>query len=120
MFEADRVSGHRAEISEQGTKTVNRESLLGPLGLGLGKGLLGPFCWCHHREAGSLGLVSVFVLKQKGSQGSSHVPLHVIGEHAEEDVGFHPVGQSVVDGADVEIDGFQCPKGPLHHGESLV
>jgi hypothetical protein len=50
----------------------------------------------------------------------SHVPLDVVGEHAQKDVGPHPILQSMVDRADLQIDRFQGAKRPLHLGEPLV
>src|SRR5512144_3040531 len=38
------------------------------------------------------------------------------GEHAEEDMGPHPAGQPMVDGADVEVDRLERPKGARDPG----
>ena len=49
-----------------------------------------------------------------------HVPLHVIGQHAEEDVGAHAGLQTVADRAHLEVDAFERAEGPLDLGQPLV
>jgi hypothetical protein len=41
------------------------------------------------------------------------MPFEIIGQHAEEDVRPHPVRQPVMDGPDLQIDGFDAAKGSL-------
>jgi hypothetical protein len=48
------------------------------------------------------------------------MPDHVIGEHAQKDVGAHPSGEAVVNRAHVEVHGFYGTEGPLDLGESLI
>ena len=48
------------------------------------------------------------------------MPDHVIGEHAQEDVGAHPSGETVVDRADVEVHGLQGAEGALDLGQALI
>ena len=57
------------------------------------------------------------VFEEDGSRGD--VPLDVVGEHAEEDVGAHPVLAPVVDGSE-EFDGLEAAEGALDAGEVLV
>ena len=60
------------------------------------------------------------ILEQQGRQLLAHVPVDVIGEHAEEDVRPHAAGEPVVDGADVEVDRLEVAEGALDVGEALV
>jgi hypothetical protein len=41
------------------------------------------------------------------------MPLDMIGEHAQEDVGAHPLGGPVADRADLKIDHLQASEGAL-------
>jgi len=45
------------------------------------------------------------------------VPFHVVGEHAQEDVGPNPGFGAVEDGADLEVHGLQAAEGPLQIAE---
>ena len=49
-----------------------------------------------------------------------HVPLHIIGEHAEEDVRPDARFQPMTDRPHVQIDTFQRAEGALHLGQPLV
>ena len=60
------------------------------------------------------------IIEQQLGPSLPHVPDHVIAEHAEEDMGPDPVGEAMVDGTDLEIDGLDGPKRALDPGESLV
>ena len=48
------------------------------------------------------------------------MPLDMVGEHAQEDVGAHPVGQPVVDRPDLEVDRLHAAERPFDKGERLV
>ena len=48
------------------------------------------------------------------------MPFEVVAEHAQEDVGAHPLGQPVVDRADMEVDGLDRADGPLDQAEGFV
>ena len=80
---------------------------------------LGPLCGGDDGAAAALGGVLVVVFEEDGSEGAAHVPLDVVGEHAEEDVGAHPVLAPVVDGSE-EFDGLEAAEGALDAGEVLV
>jgi hypothetical protein len=58
--------------------------------------------------------------EQQRCQRPAHVPLDVIGEHAEKDMRLHPAGEAIVDGADLEVDGLERAEGALDVGEALV
>ena len=72
-----------------------------------------------HRIARGLGLL-VGVGKHQFAPGLAHVPLDVVGEHAQEDMRAHPIGQTVVDRAHLQIDGLERTEGALDVGERLV
>ena len=48
--------------------------------------------------------------RTSAAPGLGHVPFDVVGEHAQEDVGAHPVGEAVMDGADADVDGLRVRK----------
>ena len=48
------------------------------------------------------------------------MPLGMIGEHAQEDMGTHARCGPMADRADIEIDGLQAAEGPLDAGQVLV
>ena len=58
--------------------------------------------------------------KSKGARRASHVPLDVVGEHAQKDVGSHSVGQAMVDGPHLEVDALVAAEGALDAAEALV
>jgi hypothetical protein len=52
-------------------------------------------------------LLLIIIVEKNGSQKLPHVPLDKISQHAKEDVGTHALGKAMMDGADLEVDGFQ-------------
>src|SRR4051812_26064324 len=50
----------------------------------------------------------------------AHVPLDVVGEHAQEDVGADAIFAPVVDRPDLEVDGLEGAEGAFHAGQRLV
>ena len=60
------------------------------------------------------------ILEQQRRQLPAHLPDHVIGEHAEKDMRPHPAGETMVHGADLEVDGLERAEGALDPGEALV
>ena len=73
-----------------------------------------------HRGALSFGRGRVVVVEQERLEGLAHVPLDVVGEHAQQDVRPHPVGAAVVDQAHLQVDGLEGPKGALDLRQVLV
>ena len=67
--------------------------------------------WCTQ----CLSCFLVGVVKQHRRQALTHVPFQVIGEHAQKDMRTDPIGQPVVDRADVQIDGLDAAKGSTFH-----
>ena len=73
----------------------------------------------RNRIALRLGLV-ILVTEQERPPGLEHVPLHIVSEHAEEDVGPDPVLETVSDGPHLEIQGLERAKRTFDLDESLV
>ena len=64
-----------------------------------------------------LGGGLVVIVEQQWCEGLPHMPLEVIGKHAEKDVGTHPIDQVMIDGADLEVDGLVAAKRLLDMAE---
>ena len=62
----------------------------------------------------------IFVGEEQGAPRFAHVPLDVVGEHAQQDVRAHPIGQMVVDGAHLQIDRLERAEGAFHIAQGLV
>ena len=60
------------------------------------------------------------VVEQQRRQGVAQMPLNMIGEHAEEDVGPYTVGGPMADGTDIEVDGLEASEGAFDPREILV
>ena len=77
------------------------------------------FCWSRgrgfrrgdHGGAGRAG--GVMVVEEQGSEASTHVPLDMVAEHAQQDVGAHPVRSMVMDGSHHEVHGFEGRQLPV-------
>ena len=48
------------------------------------------------------------------------MPLDVVGQHANEDVCADAIGEMVMDGAQLEVDGLEAAEGPLYMSQALV
>jgi hypothetical protein len=114
------VSGEGCEIGEEGAKAVDAQAVVCSLGSNLAAGGVGSQGGRDDGFAQGGGAGAVVILEEDGGEGLAHVPLEVIGEHAEEDVGAHAVGEAMVDGSDLEIDGLDRAEGALDEGEALV
>ena len=107
------------EVVEQCAQAMYRPAIIGflrafflagTLGcLGLGDGVALPSC-----------RVEFVVLEQHRRQGLPHVPLDVVGEHAQKDVGAHVGFAAVADGAHAQINAFEAAEGLLDLPETLV
>ena len=62
----------------------------------------------------------VFVGVGQRGQGAAQVPGQVLGEHADQHVGADPVGQVVVDRAQVQVVGLDVAEVAFDVGELLV
>jgi hypothetical protein len=68
----------------------------------------------------SVSPISKKVGKQQLFPGVAHVPLHIVGEHAKEDVRAHAVLEAMVDGPGLEIYGLERAKRPFDRAQCLV
>ena len=64
--------------------------------------------------------VRIGVLEQQRGEPPLHVPLDVVGQHADEHVGAHAVFQVVVDRADLQVHRLEAAEGTLDGAEALV
>src|SRR5450759_2347473 len=110
----------RGEIAEQSLKAVDLDPLAGLFGAGLELGSLGALCGSDDGSTRGLGLRLVIIIEKNGSQELAHVPLHVIGQNAKQDVSADAIGQAEVNGTHMQIDSLQTAKSSLHPGEAFV
>jgi hypothetical protein len=62
----------------------------------------------------------ILIREQQLAPDFEHVPLHIAGEHAQEDVDAHAILQPMVDRADLQIHRFERAEGVLDLCEGLV
>ena len=60
------------------------------------------------------------LVKQHGREPGAHVPLDMVGEHAQEDVGAHARRRPMEDRTHMQIDGLEAAEGALDLGQALV
>jgi transposase len=122
-----RTCGHRhgvaregCEFCEQGLEAVDRQAVVGALGGGLATRSLGALSGSD--DGGSCGgsLGALMIVEQVRSERLAHVPLEIVGEHAQQHMGADPIGQAMVDRSDLEIDGLDRTEGTLGLAQALV
>lgn len=106
------------EIVEQGAEAVDGQALLGAFGASLVLSGRGGFGGRHDGRA--LGAGRVMVVEQQGGEALTHVPFDVVGEHAQQDVGTHALGGTVMNGPDLEVHGLEASEGTLDPTEAFV
>ena len=94
------------KVGKQRLKTVDGKVVFRAFGLGL----VESFGRTHRGSNDGIALRlaggGIVIVKENRRQSTAHVPFDIVGQHAEQDVSANPVGQIVVDGADLEIDRF--------------
>ena len=75
------------------------------------QGALGAFGW-RHGVPRCLGLL-VFIGEEQRAPSFDHMPLDVVGEHGEEDVGADAALQAMSDGPDHQVNTFETAEGPF-------
>ena len=90
------------------------------LGARLGAGLRRDLRGLHHRGPRGLRRVRIGVFEQQRGKPPLHVPLDVVGQHADEHVGAHAVLQVVVDRADLQVHRLEAAEGALDGAAGLV
>src|ERR1019366_4954544 len=101
ILRLDAVADNGGQIVQQSLKAVHRQIVWSAPAVGLllsGGRTLGRR---HHRGAQLRRGGSVVIVKQQGGQILTHVPLHVVSQHTEEDVSAHAIRLTMVDGAHV-------------------
>ena len=112
------VAHDPCEIIEQGLKAVNRAAVVEDAGVDFAQGGFGTLGGGDRVPEGFGGLI--LVGEQQRTPRLDHVPLDVVGEHAEEDVRPDAVVPIVADGPDLEAEGFERTKRALDLSERLV
>src|SRR5712691_2088769 len=106
-------------MTEKGVEAVHRQAVGS-----LAQGLFPPDRSRRLRGSHGIALVTVvppvLILEEDWRPSLPHMPLQVVGERAQEDVGADAIGNPVIDGPDLEIDPLQAAEGALHLGKSLV
>ena len=113
------VAASGGQVGEEAGKTMHGPALRGGFvaflvpdasrGLGFRDGVAGP-----------AAAVQFFIFEERRGQGFAHVPLDIVGEHCDEDVGAHVVRRAVVDGSNAQVDALETAEGLLDLSEALV
>src|SRR5208283_1923073 len=61
-----------------------------------------------------------FVCEEERLPGFSQMPLHVISQHGEEDMGLHAALKPVTDRADLKVHALERAEGAFHFGQAFV
>ena len=61
-----------------------------------------------------------FVCEEEQLPGFSQMPLHVISQHGEEDMGLHAALKPVADRADLKVHALERAEGAFHFGQAFV
>ena len=120
VFGLDAVFDNRGQIAEQCLKALYPQPIVSLPGGSLAPSGLGAQCGRDDGSAGSLCLGLVVIVEENGSQQLAHVPLHVIGQHAKQDMSTHAIRQAVMDGAHMQIDGLETAKGSFYSRQALI
>jgi len=89
----DGVARQGRQIAQQRVETVHWQSVLGQTGGLLGDRGRGALCWRDDARSQRVCGVFVGVVEQHRCQALTHVPFQIVGEHAQEDMRAHPIGQ---------------------------
>src|SRR5215469_11242912 len=95
------ISSNRCQVFQPVTETLN--------GCIVGRAFFARLGQCGCGTAGRrnsrvLALTGLFVVEQNRCKLLPHVPFDIVGEHANEDVRFDAVCQTMMNGADVQIN----------------
>jgi hypothetical protein len=108
----------RGQIGEQAGEAAYRVVVVGVFGRGFGERVI--------RVGGRDGVGAfgcscgfIVVLEEDWGQDLFHVPADVVGQHLQEQVGAHPLGQSVAERVDIEF-ALEGTEEPFDIGEVLL
>lgn len=90
----DAIFVYRCKVFEQGLKAVHRQVVFCSFSLGFCFGWEWALGRSHRRTALWLCPQRIIFVKKYGCQALAHMPLHVIGQHAEEDMNPSPPFQA--------------------------
>ena len=93
------------QVLHEGAEAVRGRAVVEPVRGGFRRGRRGA-CGGGDGIARRFGVL-VFIGEEHGPPRFAHVPLHMVGEHAEEDVAADAIFEAVVDGPDLEVDGLE-------------
>ena len=99
---------------------MHRQALIGALAGGFAACRLGALR--RGDDGAALGLAGrlVVIVEQDRGERLAHVPFQIVGQHAQHDMGAHPMAATMMDRPNLEIDGLEAAEGPLDLGELLV
>src|SRR3977135_865122 len=95
-------------MSQEGLKGVNRASIERLLGTGFSGSARG---WFLRADDIFARLARGLIAKEHRCKGLAHVPFEVVGDNAQKGVRARAALQTVMDGAHLEIDGFDTAEG---------
>ena len=107
-FRSERDAAKRGEFSQQGVEAVNAQTFFGSFRDGLLLGGVEAVRLGH--GTGTWGSARNFVFEKDGLEFAAHVPLQVVGEHADKDVGADHVFPAMEDRAHLKglcLDGTE-------------
>ena len=114
------VAGERGEVGQQRSGSCGRAGRRGvrflpALAWAEGEGRAG----ATGEDLAASAAAGSSSSKEQRRERAAHVPLDVVGEHAEEDVGPDPAFEAVVDRAHLEIHGLVAAERPLDAAQAL-
>ena len=116
----NKIFGDSGQVGKKGSKAVNRPIIGGALGRSLQGSFLGTRSGSNDGGSGGSGLVAVMVVEEDGSETLAHMPMDIIGEHAQKDMSADTIGEVVMDGADLQFGALEAAKSALDLGEIFV
>src|SRR5580704_18160708 len=90
------VSGDGGEVAKERAEAVDRQAVIGALCERLAVCSGGAACLGDDGSAGGLGGGLVVIVEQDGREHLAHVPLDIVGEHAQKHVGAHAIGTAMM------------------------
>ncbi len=114
-----RISAPRSQVLEQRLQTMDGPSLRGGLGALLGFDRFRGLRLSDGVTSPSIG-IKFIILEKNRREGLTHVPLNVVGQHAQKDVCANVRLCTVPDWTYLKVDTFHAPEGLFNLPETLV
>jgi len=115
--QADDVDDDAGEIVDEGAEAVHWQTVGGFLDLRLAPGRRRRSSLLHRRGALAPRRLTVIVLEEQRREALSHVPFHVVGQHAQEHMSADMILGVDPDRPDLEV-GLGDAEGALHGGKA--